>query len=72
MAAGFDIEMRAPIAQYRRNSGVVNIDGVRMEPPAMNRSLRARWAELTLVTVSAVGFVAIVGAGVYVIVTSIT
>ena len=37
----------------------------------MNRPLRDRWAELTLVTFSAVGFVAIVGAGIYVIVTSL-
>lgn len=37
----------------------------------MNRFLRDRWAEWTLVTFSAVGFVAIVGAGVYVIVLSL-
>ena len=34
----------------------------------MNRSSRDRWAELTLVTLSALGFVAIAGAGVYFIV----
>ena len=38
---------------------------------AVNRSVRDRWAELALVTFSAVGFVAIVGAGIYVIVTSL-
>jgi len=37
----------------------------------MNRSLRDRWAELTLVTFSAVGFVAIAGAGVYFLVMSL-
>lgn len=38
----------------------------------MNRSLRDRWAEWALVTFSAVGFVAIVGAGVYVLVMSLS
>ncbi len=37
----------------------------------MNRSLRDRWAELTLVTFSAVGFMAIAGVGVYFIVLSL-
>ena len=34
----------------------------------MNRFQKDRWPELALVTFSAVGFVAIVGAGIYVIV----
>ncbi len=71
MAPGFEIEMRRLHAQYARNSGVSRIGGAYMEPPAMNRTLRDRWAELALVTFSAVGFVAIVGAGVYVIVMSL-
>ena len=37
----------------------------------MNRSLRDRWAELALVTCSAVMFVVIVGAGIYIIVTAL-
>ena len=38
----------------------------------MNRSLKDRWAELALVTASVLGFLAIVGAGVFVIVASMT